>query len=184
MRDKVDDVIRFHGHLCPGLAIGVRAAEIALREVGPRAADEQLVAIVETDMCAVDAIQYLLGCTFGKGNLIHKDYGKNAFTFVRRADGKAIRVVTKPAAWEVGPPNVPESNREARRQARARAILDADEADLFGVRETYVRVPDEARVHPSVRCEECGEDVMETRIRRIHGRHLCIPCFERYERRW
>ncbi len=35
MRSPVDEVIKFHGHLCPGLVIGIRAAEIALREVGP-----------------------------------------------------------------------------------------------------------------------------------------------------
>jgi formylmethanofuran dehydrogenase subunit E len=29
-------------------------------------------------MCAVDAIRFLTGCTFGKGNLVHLDHGKNA----------------------------------------------------------------------------------------------------------
>ncbi len=40
----------FHGHMCPGLAIGIRAAELALSEIGPHAQDEEVVAIVETDM--------------------------------------------------------------------------------------------------------------------------------------
>jgi len=79
--------VAFHGHWCPGLAVGIRAAEWALREMG-RAADEEIVAVVETDMCGVDAIQFLTGCTFGKGNLIHRDWGKNAFSFYRRRDGK------------------------------------------------------------------------------------------------
>jgi formylmethanofuran dehydrogenase subunit E len=61
--------------------------------------DEEIVAVVETDMCGVDAIQYLTGCTFGKGNLIHKDYGKNAFTFYRRRDGKAMRLVLRPTVY-------------------------------------------------------------------------------------
>lgn len=135
------------------------------------------MAIVETDMCAVDAIQYLLSCTFGKGNLIHKDFGKNAFTFIRRSDGKALRVATTPTAWDGLP-------RGASREERARAIFEADEADLFTITPVSVRVPTEARVHPSIRCQECGEDVMETRIRHVGGRQLCIPCFERYERRW
>jgi len=99
----IEGTIKFHGHSCPGLAIGIRAAEIALREIGPHSADEEVVAIVETDMCGVDAIQYLTGCTFGKGNLIHLDHGKNAFTFIRRSDGKALRIVTRPDAF--GPPD-------------------------------------------------------------------------------
>ena len=93
-KELIDQTIGFHGHWCPGLAIGIRAAEYALKEMG-KAPDEEIVAVVETDMCGVDAIQFLVGCTFGKGNLIHKDYGKTAFTFYRRSDGKAARLVTR-----------------------------------------------------------------------------------------
>lgn len=43
--------------------MGIRAAEVALREVGPHSPDEEVVALTETDMCGVDAIQYLTtGC--------------------------------------------------------------------------------------------------------------------------
>lgn len=59
----------FHGHMCPGLAKATREAEIALEQIGEHAADEEVVAIVENDMCAVDARRFLTGCTFGKGNL-------------------------------------------------------------------------------------------------------------------
>ncbi len=41
-------------------------------------------------MCGVDAIQVLTGCTYGKGNLIHRDLGKMAFSFYRRTDGKCF----------------------------------------------------------------------------------------------
>jgi formylmethanofuran dehydrogenase subunit E len=69
-----------------------------------KSADEEIVAVVETDMCAVDAVQYLMCCTLGKGNLIHKDYGKNVFTFYRRRDGKAARLVARPAIYgDTGP---------------------------------------------------------------------------------
>jgi hypothetical protein len=71
MDSTVQKVRDFHGHLCAGLTIGIRAAQVALREIGPHSADEEVVAVVETDMCAVDATQVLTGCTFGKGNLIH-----------------------------------------------------------------------------------------------------------------
>lgn len=46
----VGRVQEFHGHMCPGLAMGIRAGEIALEEIGRHAADEEVVAIVETDM--------------------------------------------------------------------------------------------------------------------------------------
>jgi formylmethanofuran dehydrogenase subunit E len=86
--------VNFHGHMCPGLAMGIKAAEIGLAEFG-QDGDEDIVAIVETDMCGVDAIQALMGCTFGKGNLIYRDYGKMAFSFYRRSDGKSVRLVTR-----------------------------------------------------------------------------------------
>ncbi|MDQ6947474.1 MAG: FmdE family protein, partial [Actinomycetota bacterium] len=101
-------IVEFHGHMCPGLAMGIRAAEVALAEIGPHSTDEEVVAIVETDMCGVDAIQFLTGCTFGKGNLIHRDYGKNAYTFIRRSDGRAIRV-----SGRGGESQPPDPGREA-----------------------------------------------------------------------
>jgi len=67
----------FHGHVCPGLSIGFRAAKAGMRYLqAMRAEDEELVAVVETDACSADAVQVLTGCTFGKGNFIYKDYGK------------------------------------------------------------------------------------------------------------
>ncbi len=201
---------RFHGHMCPGLAIGIRAAEIALAEIGAHSADEEIVAIVETDMCGVDAIQYLTGCTFGKGNLIHLDYGKSAFTFIRRSDGKALRIVARPDAF--GPPDpewsalrarvfggkaTPEEQAQfaAAQAQRTQAILDAPLDRLFDVRPVEPRIPASppwpagqagqgARIMASLTCEECGEATMETRTRRFNGRTLCIPCFEAAEKRW
>ena len=188
----IEGARRFHGHSCPGLAIGVRASEIALREIGPHAEDEEVVAIVETDMCAVDAVQYLTGCTFGKGNLIHLDYGKTAFTFIRRSDGKAIRIVLRPE--DGGPPD-PErealcarvregwATKEDRqrvenlRQEQIRDILERPPAELFDVQQVKPAIPAQARIHDSVTCAGCGEGVMETRVHLFHGEPYCIPCF-------
>ncbi len=69
-QDDFKKCLDFHGHLCPGLAIGYRAATGALEWLKEnRSEDEELVAIVETDACGADAVQVLTGCTFGKGNL-------------------------------------------------------------------------------------------------------------------
>ena len=88
----------FHGHVCPGLALGYRAAETALERLRTgRAEDEELVTIAETDACGVDAIQVLTGCTVGKGNLFFKNYGKHAFTFINRLTGDAVRITGNPS---------------------------------------------------------------------------------------
>lgn len=185
-------VVGFHGHLCPGLAMGIQAAQLALREIGPHAQDEEVVAVTETDMCGVDAIQFLTGCTFGKGNLIHQDWGKNAYTFFRRSDGKAIRIVTRPDGWQRDPQDeelfvrvragqASDEERASFRElhiARSRRILETPPDKLFDVQEFRGRPPPKARIHASVSCARCAEAVMETRIRRLDGRDLCQPCFD------
>ena len=94
MNPGYEDLIAFHGHSCPGLAIGYRMSKAALAFLsGSRAKDEEIVAIVENDACGVDALQCLSGCTFGKGNLIFKDYGKQVFTLYNRSSRKGARVV-------------------------------------------------------------------------------------------
>jgi len=195
----VDRAVEFHGHMCPGLMTGVRASQIALRELGGRAQDEELVAIVECDNCSVDAIQVLLGCTFGKGNLLYRDYGKTAYTFIRRLDGGAVRVASRPRPPQQMPDGYGELREKAQTGAatedeqesfremnrrRDAAILEMPEDELFAVRALQVPVPREAQIRSSVVCEGCGEPVMETRSRCLAGRPYCIPCFERLDSRW
>jgi formylmethanofuran dehydrogenase subunit E len=188
----------FHGHMCPGLAIGIRAAEMALREMGGRSEDEETVAVVETDMCGVDAIQALTGCTFGKGNFIHKDYGKLAFSFYRRSDGKGIRIVAQPSAMALsdaglrqerealvgkrhgGDMTPREKDRFAELQgALIEQLLSAPLESLFDLKAPPAEIPRPARIHGSIACEGCGENVMQTRIREIGGKMLCVPCSEK-----
>ena len=84
-----DEVAKFHGHKCPGLAMGYKLTISALTKLNKfRAEDEEIVAIVENDACGTDAVQYLSGCTFGKGNFIFNDYGKMIYTFLCRESGK------------------------------------------------------------------------------------------------
>ena len=69
----LEDAVRFHGHLCGGQIIGVRMALAGLRELGlrdPRGADrKKLLAVVEIDRCATDAIISVTGLSPGKRNL-------------------------------------------------------------------------------------------------------------------
>jgi formylmethanofuran dehydrogenase subunit E len=188
----LDEVSEFHGHVCPGLAVGYRASLLALKELGRRAEDEELVAVVENDSCAVDAVQVMTGCTFGKGNLVFRDYGKQVYTFIARPSGESLRVSVN---W-MSPPET-EEEEEAwdrymkgdrsgdvlkavhdRRSRRIQAILDAPEGELFSVSKGRAEPPLEARIYPSVRCELCGEKVMEPRARLRDGKVLCLPCFE------
>lgn len=193
MNIDTSKVQAFHGHMCPGLAIGIRVAEQALLEMGERPGDEEVVAMVETNNCAVDAIQFITGCTFGKGNLIYLDYGKNAFRFIRRSDGKAIRIVTRPdvgnrdSAEEgalmkrIRDGSASEADKQESvrlRQQRIEAILSMPLAELLDVQTIKPEIPTRARIFNSVACDACGEKTMETRLHLLEGKAYCSECFE------
>ncbi len=165
-----DDLINFHGHLCPGLAIGYRAVLLA-NELGfSKSEDEELIAIVENNSCSVDAIQYMLSCTFGKGNLFFKDYGKQVFTIVKRDSLKAVRISLKKDARK------PSFTREE----FLNFLLNTSSEEIFEKKKFLFdksSLPSKAIIHTSIICDECGEPTMETRIKKFNDKNLCIPCY-------
>lgn len=172
MASTYKDIIAFHGHSCPGLAMGYRMTKAALNVLsGARAEDEEIVAIVENNACGVDALQFLSGCTFGKGNLIFKDYGKQVYTLYNRKTHKGVRVVRKTG-------NIPEEVRN-NREKFIDWLLTAPEEEIISMREVNINEPEPARIVDSVQCEFCKESVMETRIRKIGAKSVCIPCVEK-----
>jgi formylmethanofuran dehydrogenase subunit E len=190
--ETLERVVAFHGHLCPGLAMGMHAAAIALREVGANAPGNEVTAVVETDTCGVDGIQFLTGCTFGKGNLVHRDWGKNVYTFHRRVDGRAVRLRLRPDAWQRDPEHqalgakVRAGEATEEEAARFRAlhvelshrVLALDPDDLYDVTRVDEVAPARDRSHARVACEACGEETAESRVRLTGGRRLCVPCWE------
>jgi formylmethanofuran dehydrogenase subunit E len=183
--------VEFHGHMCPGLAIGFRAARTLMERLGVRRApDEELLAIVETDACGADAIQVMTGCTFGKGNFIFKNYGKHAFSLVDRKRGKAIRVSLRPDAFKADPEHLslfervqkdeasPRELAQFRKlqQQRTQKILDADAESIFKIEEVSPNIPPKAMIMESEPCDFCGEPTKKDLLRKIDGKKACIPC--------
>ncbi|BBO82287.1 formylmethanofuran dehydrogenase subunit E [Desulfosarcina ovata subsp. sediminis] len=181
----------FHGHICGGLAIGYKAATTGLAWLEEqRALDEELVAIVETDACCVDAIQVLTGCTFGKGNLIYKDYGKMGFTFFNRRTGTGVRLAMKPDSFRVNERQIElfKKTRDGKITEAERAELDELGAqrtaevlnipaeDLFVVMPVTAGMPDKARIEPSQPCSRCGEPTMASKLESVDGTMVCRGC--------
>lgn len=186
--------VDFHGHSCPGLAIGFRATELAMEALGAkRAVDEELLAIVENNACGVDAVQTLAGCSFGKGNLLFRDFGKQVYTFVRRRDGAAVRVAVKYGSnfdpdysglkERIGSGMASLEDRKrypAAMKKRIQNILNAGE-DVFEVKKVNLALPAAAAIYQTLQCAKCGEGVMEPRARLKSGQIVCLSCFERSE---
>ncbi|PKM48075.1 MAG: hypothetical protein CVV03_00460 [Firmicutes bacterium HGW-Firmicutes-8] len=78
-------LVQYHGHLCPELAIGYRVSKIAITELGiTRGNSLNFIAGAANSSSAVDAIQYLTGCTIGKQSFFIEDTGKHVYFFARR----------------------------------------------------------------------------------------------------
>ena len=83
----------FHGHRCPGLAIGVRAAFEAGQALGTQMSDRhnRIQCLAESYACWLDGIQFVLGSTLGNGALKIDDAGKSAFSFYNPETGESLR---------------------------------------------------------------------------------------------
>jgi formylmethanofuran dehydrogenase subunit E len=184
-------VVDFHGHVCPGLTIGFSAAKAAMAWLKEnRAVDEDLVAIVETDACGADAIQVLTGCTFGKGNFIFHDHGKNVYSLVSRRSGKGVRVALCAGAFQPNERHLEliqkirtETATEDERsefqilhEQTSREILHKEARDLFTVESVEIELPPKARIEPSKVCDFCGEPTMASKLQQRGNSLLCRSC--------
>lgn len=168
--------VAFHGHSCPGLAIGYRAALAAKERLGITfAADEEIVCVTENDACGVDAVQVLTGCSMGKGNLIYRGTGKMAFSFFDRKRNGSIRILFKKPMRR---------GEEVDRAKMQQAILSDPDEELFAFSTPSFTPPATARLFLSETCELCGEAAPEHKIRLYEGKKVCLDCFPDYGRGW
>ena len=199
INDKTDVLLlkagQLHGHFCPGLAMGVMAAARAMKELQADSDGmEDLLAIIETNNCFSDGVQFVTGCSFGNNALIFKDVGKTAFTLTKR-DGNGIRVCSRHESRDIiekAFPNFqkyyqlvvveqnhdPEYVTEYKKIALQRAFgtLTIPFVKLFSINNVQVEIPEYAPIHESVVCSVCGESVMKSRTIDDSGKPVCLSC--------
>ena len=165
------DCAEFHGHECGGLTIGYKAALYAIKLLNIGCAeDEEVVCISENDACGVDAIQVMLGCSAGKGNLLFHLTGKQAFNIYERASGRSVRLVLRPRP-------------EGMTREESFDYFQAQEpTDLFDVKPATIALPEKAKLFDSYRCACCGETTGANWIRLVDGQTLCLDCAGSYDR--
>ena len=166
-----DKCVTFHGHECGGLTIGYKAAlyAIDLLEL-TYSTNEGLVCISENDACGVDAIQVILGCSIGKGNLLFHMTGKQAFSFYNRTSGKSTRLIFK---------RKPDS---ITREKSFEYYQSLAPKDMFDVMDTRITLPEPSRIFNSYVCDKCDETAGANWIRIQEDKKVCIDCFTKYNR--
>lgn len=166
-----ENAAEFHGHVCGGLTIGYKAALYTMELLDISfSQDEDVVCIAENDACGVDAIQVILGCSVGKGNLLFHITGKQAFSFYHRKSGKSVRLVLKSKPQDM-----------TREQSLA-YYQSLEPRDIFDIKDTTITLPEPARRFSSYSCECCGETTGANWIRLLDDKKVCVDCYTRYDR--
>ncbi len=188
--------VAFHGHLCPGLVYGYLVAKEAMKRMDlERSADEEIVAISENDSCAVDALQVMLGTSIGKGNLILRDFGKNAYTILSRPRKKSYRFVRKISYEYQGPEKstfarldaaitdgtASEGEKRQQKQLKVKDLLRRPFEELFTTMEVPYEEPRYAPLERSEPCVRCGEMTMPSKTVTLPEGRVCIPCAQERE---
>lgn len=156
----------FHGHKCPGLAIGYKVSLLALKhlDIKDNIDDEDIVCIAETDACGVDAVQVILKATVGTGAMRILYTGKQAFNIFNRKNGKKARFVLN------------DMQNFDTKEERMKYILSTDEEKLFTIKEVKMDFPEKAKIFNSYICAECGEKTAENVVSFINGKYICNSC--------
>lgn len=170
-----------HGHMCAGQVLGVRMAVLGCLAVGisdPRGADQKkLIAFVEIDRCAADAVNTVTGCRLGKRTLKFFDYGKLAATFLNVKTGDAVRVVALDSSREAADCAFPEIENKYQRQLQAYKLLPDE--DLFKIERVRINLtPQDQPGRPvsRVMCAECGEGINDHREVVRADKTICRAC--------
>lgn len=180
--DKLlEESVKVHGHLCAGQVLGVRMSMLGLSEIGisdPKGKDRKnLIVYVEMDRCATDAVQSVTGCTLGHRSMKYLDYGKMAASFLNLKTGRAVRIIAREESRETAKSLFPDMADKYAAQLEAYKIMhDGGLFDVMQVRITPPRQDMPGRPVSRVRCENCGEYVLDMREVNKNGRALCIPC--------
>lgn len=187
-----------HGHYCPYLALGVIAAADALnRLAAENDGMEELLAIVETNSCFSDGIQYTAGTTFGNNALIYRDLGKTAVSFVKRGESaKNLRYYLKdsdfinreyPEAAKLFKKVIAERKGSKKEQKQMKKIwqkiafeiIEFEPEKFFKIEaDIEIELPDYAPIFADQQCSKCGEKLMAAKAVKKDDEFFCKKCAE------
>lgn len=191
MSTEFKDVVDFHQHLCLDIAIGYRAGKALVREMGDELKNmKEVVAHVGNETCAVDAIQEVTGCTFGKRNIYLDHIGKPVYILHNTKTGNAVRAYC--TYWETFDHTELRTLRKAAKAADAseaekaallkkteetiETVLAAPESELFSITRIKLPAPPKSGKYLAEACADCGEQADVALLREVGGKKICTEC--------
>ena len=191
--DYFETGLKFHGHRCPAMPMGLRAGLAAMKALGvERAQDKELKVLAETGDghaagCFVDGIMTATGCTYGKSNIEKLHYNKMAFTLIEVKTGRSVRVSIKKEVFSqslkspfieqrkagVPPQDVPAEIADPIIQK----VLKIPEEMLLDIGEIQkVEIKKGKGVFEAEPCANCGELTFVNKLQETPAGKVCIPC--------
>jgi len=193
--EQILDVgLKFHGHRCPAMPMGLKAGLAAMEALGvERAPDKELYVKAETGRghaagCFLDGIMTATGCTYGKSNIEKLYYNKMAFTLIDQKSGRSVRVSLKPGFFEkalqspfvqqrksgVPPQDVPADIADP----LINRVLGLENDQFLDISEIKtIEVGRGRGVFDARACDICGEITFVNKLRlTADGKMACIPC--------
>ncbi len=170
---------RDHAHLCPRQILGVRMGlhGIEILQIEPNCENKRLFIIAETDGCFVDGVTAATNCAIGHRTLRVEDYGKVAATFIDTQTDCAVRISPVLDIRERAYIHAPAAPSRYQSQLQAYQNMPADE--MFKVENVTLNINLAqiiARPGLRVKCERCGEEIMNQREVIQNGVTLCHTC--------
>jgi formylmethanofuran dehydrogenase subunit E len=183
----VDDLLPYlaeaskeHSHLCPRLVLGVRMALAGARALGVEipVRGKELLVIVETDGCFLDAVAVTAGVSPGHRTLRIEDYGKIAATFIDARSGAAVRLAPRLDVRERARHYAPNETGHYRAQLAGYQVMP--DGELFSFTPVALSSPVEdliSRAGVRTNCVVCGEEIINEREIVVNGRAYCQACW-------
>ncbi|HEY9206589.1 MAG TPA: FmdE family protein [Candidatus Methanoperedens sp.] len=176
----IELAIALHGHLAPGIALGLRMTDLALSRLDRKKGDKHLIGISETARCLADAMQAATGCTLGHGNAFVEDQGKLAITIGDAITGRGVRVGLRENAATF-------SGLMYKWMMRSGKLTHAEEEELgnqlLNLNEEFLRFQDvkicrkpDFEKSTIVKCERCGELIPESLTVKEDEKFFCRAC--------
>jgi len=196
LKELFETGMKFHGHKCPAMPMGLRAGLAAMKALGvERAKDKELKVIAETGKghaagCFLDGIMVATGCTYGKSNIEKLYYNKLAFTLIDTETGRAVRVSLKPGFFQKAlqspfvqkrKAGVPPQDIEPEiTDPQVNRILSLPDEEFLDISDIFtVDVKKGKAVFEAKPCDKCGELTFVNKLRvGTDGKTTCIPCSE------
>ena len=190
--DYLEMGFKFHGHKCPAMPLGLKAASIAMNTLNvERSQAGELYTILDLGdfhcaTCFADGVQIITGCTYGKGNISRSHKGKFSLTLIDRKNGKGVKIIPS-GKWlkqafqsefmELRKKGIPPQQISPEiADPLIEKVLNAPE-DLFKV-ELFPKINIEIPPHIWDKdiCEKCGELTVAEYAHYINGQFLCKDC--------